>query len=126
VVYFFLKMGTYSFPKQRKLKSKKRFQFVYTHAKSKANPWAVLYYVPARNLQIGLAVGKRLGCACVRNHVKRMMRETFRFYQQKIKPGYHLIWVARNKLIRGNLEIYKKTLLTLCQEADILIESENG
>jgi len=126
VVYFFLKMSSYSFPKQRKLKSKKRFQFVYTHAKSKANPWAALYYIPAQNLQIGLAVGKRLGCAYVRNHIKRMMREAFRLHQQQIKPGYHLIWVARSKLIRGNLETYEKTLLTLCQEADVLIESEIG
>ena len=126
MVYFFLVMGNFSFPKHRKLKSKKRFQFVYTHAKSKVNSWSALYYAPAEDLKIGFAAGKRLGCAFVRNHVKRMMREAFRLHQQEIKPGYHLVWVARNKLIRANLEIYVKTLLTLCREADILIESENG
>ena len=119
-------MKQFGFPKRRRLKAKKRFQFVYKHAKSRANAWSALYFFPSGELKIGFAVGKKLGCAVIRNHVKRMMREAFRRHWQQFKPGFHLIWVARYKLIRADLATYEKTLLALACEAKILIESENG
>ncbi|MCQ2361562.1 MAG: ribonuclease P protein component [Acidaminococcaceae bacterium] len=119
-------MHNFSFPKQNKLKKKKHFQFVYQRGKAHANLFGAIYVMKGEGLQIGLAVGKKLGHAVVRNHIKRMMREAFRLHHEQIKPGYHLIWVARYKLVHAGLANFEMTLLTLCREAGILIESENG
>lgn len=119
-------MHKFSFPKSNKLKKSKHFQFVYRRGKCLTNPLAVLYILKGQGLQIGLAAGKKLGNAVVRNHVKRMMREAFRHHRTEIQAGYHLIWVARNKLVRANLAAYETVLLDLCRRAGILNENENG
>lgn len=119
-------MANLSFPKNVRLKKKKHFQFVYQRGKSFAVPTSALYVIRGDGLQIGLAVGKKLGCAVVRNHVKRMMREAFRRHRNEIKSGYHLIWVARYKLVRGGLADYEMALVNLCRRAGVLIENENG
>lgn len=119
-------MRKFIFPKINRLKRKKHFQFVYQRGKSRVNPYGALYIIKGKGLQIGFAVGKKLGHAVVRNHIKRMMREAFRLHREQIKPDYHLIWVARYKLVHANLANFEMTLLTLCREAGILIESENG
>ena len=117
-------MREFSFPKSNRLKKKKHFQFVYRRGKAVLLPYAVLYVLKGKGLQIGLAVGKKLGNAVVRNHVKRMMREVFRKNRIKIKAGYHLIWVARHKLVRGNLTCYEKVFQDLCQKANLIVNED--
>lgn len=62
------------------IKSKKGFQLVYSSGRSCVDSLSVIYVLtfPSDKVQIGLAVGKKLGNAVLRNHVKRMMREVFR------------------------------------------------
>ena len=83
----------FTFKKINKLKSKKSFQFVYGKGRTVVDPMSVFYIVADQgdSLKIGLAGGKKLGCAVVRNRVKRLMRETLRMHQAQLKKGYHLL-----------------------------------
>lgn len=119
-------MHKFGFPKSSRLKNKKRFQFVYQRGKAYVVPCGALYVFPAQDLKIGLAVGKKLGCAVVRNHVKRMMREAFRHHRNKFSPKFHLIWVARYKLVRADLADFERTLLVLAGRAGILVKSADN
>jgi ribonuclease P protein component len=108
--------------KQVRLRKSKKFQFVYTTGKSYANKLAVLYVMPNEQnlLHVGFAAGKRLGCAVVRNRVKRLLREAYRLNQDKVTQGYDLILVGRQPIVKTGLADVEKAFLDLCKRARIL------
>ena len=104
------------------MRKSKKFQFVYTTGKSYANKFAVLYVVPNQQnqRQIGFAAGKRLGCAVVRNRVKRLLREVYRLNQNKLGNGFDLIVVGRQPIVTAGFSDVEKAFLDLCKRARIL------
>lgn len=46
--------------------------------------------------RLGLVVGKRVGNACIRNLVKRRVREFFRVNRQIFPPGVDIVIIAKN------------------------------
>jgi ribonuclease P protein component len=44
--------------------------------------------------RLGLAVGRKVGKACVRNRIKRRLREYFRLSRDKMPPETDLVFVA--------------------------------
>ena len=114
----------YTFKKLNKLKSKKSFQVVYGKGRTVVDALSVFYILAdqGEDLQIGLAVGKKLGCAVVRNHVKRLMREVFRKHQAELKKGYHIVWVARKKLTKADYKTFERVFLRLAKRAALLQE----
>jgi ribonuclease P protein component len=109
-------------PKKIKLKHNSNFQAVYKTGRSFANKMAVLYVVPAEagNGCIGFAAGKRLGCAVVRNRVKRLLREAYRLNQHRIRAEYNLILVGRQRAVGADYSSVAKAFLDLCGKARIL------
>jgi ribonuclease P protein component len=45
--------------------------------------------------RLGVAVSRKVGKACVRNRIKRMIREYFRLNKHKLPPKTDLVFVAR-------------------------------
>lgn len=111
----------YTFRKINRLKSKKSFQVVYTKGRSVVDGMSVFYILPeAGALKIGMAVGKKLGCAVQRNRMKRLMREVFRLHKSEIKEGYHIIWVARRKLAKADFKTFERVFCRLAKRAALL------
>jgi len=78
------------------LKKRQDFQRVYSQGKYVADSLFVAYAL-ANDLQknrLGLTVSKKVGCAVVRNRVKRWLKESFR---AKIGQacGYDFVFIAR-------------------------------
>ena len=48
--------------------------------------------MPAR---LGVTVTRKVGCAVVRNRIKRFVREAFRRKRGNFTPGYDMVWVAK-------------------------------
>ncbi len=120
----FMQKKCYSLKKSNRLKSKQKFQEVYNQGRSVIDGMSVLYILPdpTGNVKIGLAVGKKLGCAAVRNHIKRMMREVFRKYKSELKEGHFIIWVARQRLVTADLKSFEDVFLRLTKKAGLLKE----
>ncbi len=114
----------FAFKKINKLKSKKSFQYVYGKGVTFVDPLSVFYILSGQEqeVKLGLAVGKKLGCAVVRNRIKRMMREVFRMHQAELKGGYHIVWVARRKLTRADYKTFERAFLRLAKRAALLRE----
>lgn len=112
----------FPFKKENRLKSKRSFQFVYTKGHSYVDGMSVLYVLPQQEeeMKLGCAVGKKLGCAVVRNHVKRLMREVFRQHRAELKKGYHIIWMARRNIVKADFKTYEKVFLRLVKRAALL------
>ena len=94
-------MKEFTFPKSNKIKAKKEFQNVYEKGHS-------------------VAVGKKVGNAVIRNHIKRMMREVFRMHKAELKSNFRVIWVARKRLAQADYKTYERVFLRLAKRAALL------
>lgn len=112
----------FSFKKENRIKSKNDFQIVYKTGRSVVDSMSVMYVLAndEKNIKIGLAVGKKMGNAVVRNRVKRLMREVFRHRRSELKDSIHIIWVARKKLIAADIYTYDRIFMRLAKRAGIL------
>ncbi len=115
----------YSFKKIDRIKSKKSFQAVYNQGHSFVDKMSIFYVIADQDesVRLGLAVGKKLGCAVVRNHLKRMMREIFRKHKYELKKGYRIVWVARKRLVNADLEVFEATFSRLAKKAALFKEA---
>ncbi|MCL1883590.1 MAG: ribonuclease P protein component [Defluviitaleaceae bacterium] len=83
------------------LKKKLDYKRAYSRKKSVAGSLFVVY-AAANNLgqhRLGLSVSKKVGCAVVRNRVRRLVKENCRFiFTERISPNgqaFDLIVIAR-------------------------------
>lgn len=80
-----------------RLKKRGEFRKVYENGRSLANRVCVVYILkrPGEPSRVGLAVGKKIGKATVRNRIKRVFRESVRSLLGRVRPGYWIILIAR-------------------------------
>lgn len=116
------KFKKFKFTKADRIKSKKGFQLVYSSGRSVVDALSVIYVLTSNGekAKIGLAVGKKLGPAVMRNRIKRMMREVFRVRKHELKPGVNIIWVARKKLVAADYNTYDRVFMRLAKRAGLL------
>ncbi len=108
------------------LKRRSDFQRVYRTGRSWANRYFVLYVFASDYLdgKVGFAAGKKLGCAVVRNRVKRLLRESYRKNQAQIKPGLALLLVGRKAMVDVKCDVVEKAFVSLGRRAGIFEETE--
>ena len=107
--------------RKKMLKDKKAFQRVYEKGRSFVNRDIVLYMG-----LVGFAAGKKLGCAVVRNRVKRLLREAYRKHQDELKEGYAIILVGRKPIIDKKGQEVECTYLSLGRKAGIFIGTQTA
>ena len=87
-----------------------------------ANSYLVLY--ARRNHsghnRVGLTVSKKLGCAVVRNRVRRRLREVYRLHEACFAPGWDIVVVARSRCVGADFGKLTQAFLSLAEKAGIL------
>ena len=87
-----------------------------------ANSCIVLYARPNRTggNRVGVTVSKKLGCAVVRNRVRRRLREVYRLNEERFAPGWDIVVVARSRCIGASFPKLTESYLSLAEKAGIL------
>lgn len=70
--------------------------------------------------QFGLITTRRLGCAVVRNRVRRRLREIIRQDQAQLTPGIHLVMIARWRSAEASLDELRSDWRRIARRAGIL------
>ncbi len=94
------------------IKKNHEFHRAYHRGKSFATHTVVAYALRNRNgiNQLGLTVSKKIGGAVQRNRAKRMMREAYRFLENRVKGGLDVVIVARTRCVYAPLVEIQKDL----------------
>lgn len=91
-----------------------------------ANSYLVLYACKNRSAtnRVGVTVSKKLGCAVVRNRIRRRLREAYRLNEDKFQPGWDIVVVARSRCLNAEFTKLCEAYLTLAAKAGILEGAE--
>ena len=72
--------------------------------------------------RIGFAVSRQYRSDVARNRMKRLLREAYRGYVSRIKPGWDLILTARHQEPWPTYDQIKRDVGRLLAKADLLID----
>ena len=88
------------------------------------NSYLVLYARKNRTAtnRVGVTVSKKLGCAVVRNRIRRRLREIYRLNEARFAPGWDIVVVARSRCANADFGKLTKAYLSLAEKAGILQE----
>jgi ribonuclease P protein component len=102
---------------------KKRWEFVrvYSSGRSLANEIAVIYWfkneLPVT--RVGFSVSKKVGNAVVRNRLRRLFREAFRLYADKVQPGVDIVFIVRRSAVGSNFHDIENAISRLITRAGL-------
>ena len=100
------------------LKKNAQFKYVYRRGTSGGSHEMVMLYARANNtLKVGFSVGKKLGCAVVRNRIKRRFRAACAPLLPQMKPGLY-VFIARQGAITADFD-------KLCRSMQYLLRKQN-
>jgi ribonuclease P protein component len=94
------------------LRDQKDFVRVYKSGKSKGSKYVVVLY---RNNNLdytrtAFVSSKKVGNSVCRNRSRRLMRESYNSFKDRIKKGYDIVFVARNSINDAKEKEVEKSL----------------
>ena len=94
------------------------------HTSGQADGFLVLYARKNRSdcNRVGITVSKKLGKAHVRNRTRRRIREVYRLNEEKFRPGWDIVVVARSRAVEAPFDKLTKSYLSLAKKAGLLRE----
>ncbi len=108
-----------------RLKKEKDFDFVFKKGKRIYSSNLSLVYLTADCLKVGFAVSKKHGSSVQRNRIKRILRESFRSFQPKIRQNFFFVFIPK---VSENLslDLVKSEMEYILNKAKAFIEEENA
>jgi len=90
-------MKKFSFTKNDRIIKKTDFNKLYKEGKKFYTKHFIVIVSPSgfSERRVGITVSKRVGGACVRNQVKRLLREFFRLNKKTLPPSRDFLFIAK-------------------------------
>ena len=102
------------------IKENSDFKRAYYRGKSVVKRRLVIYFRKNKYEfnRLGLTVSPKIGCAVVRNRIRRLIKENYRVLQG-LKEGYDIVIVARSSSLNASFDEIGKDLLKGLSEASL-------
>ncbi|MCL2125782.1 MAG: ribonuclease P protein component [Oscillospiraceae bacterium] len=103
------------------LKKNHEFKRLYNKGKSAASQCAVVYCIRTGKTRkrLGITVSAKIGGAVQRNRIRRRLKEIYRLNEDKIKPGYDIVIVARTRSRYAEYKEIESSVITLFKKLNI-------
>ncbi|TFB21147.1 ribonuclease P protein component [Filobacillus milosensis] len=108
--------------KEYRIKKNEEFQKILRRGQSFANRQLVLYYFNKKDqshFRVGLSVGKKIGNAVKRNEIKRYLRHALIDMEDRIRPDYDFIIIARKPTNQMTFNEIKKSLTHVLKKTNM-------
>ncbi len=104
------------------IKENKDFKKLYYRGKSVANDILVVYFRqnPYPYCRLGLTVSGKVGKAVVRNRVRRLIKESYRLMEDRIRKSMDIVVVARVKAASADFHAVNRALEKALEKSGIL------
>ena len=110
------------------IKRRHEFKQLFSKGKIVYNKNFTFYYLKNKLSinQLGIAVSKKSGNAVDRNRIKRLIRENYKIFEEKLSTGYNLLFSVNKKCQIKEINFYdvKKEMERALKKAELL-EEEN-
>ena len=108
--------------RQYRLNGRSAFRRVWSEGLSVSLSFLVLLYVPnsLETTRFGVAAGKSLGSAVLRNRAKRRIRASLQDIFPRVKPGWDILIIARRQVSKIDYKELNSSLTKLFAKADLL------
>lgn len=106
------------------IKKNKDFLKLYKKGKYYVAKYLVLYALNNRSNinRLGITASKKFGGSVKRNRMRRLIRESYRYYESQLKEGFDLVFVARSCEELPNFSEVKKEMKYLLKKLEIFKE----
>lgn len=112
--------------KKHRLRANADIERLRREGRALVHPLLVLSVLPNESdySRFGFAVGRRIGKAVKRNHVKRQLREAVRsrLQRQEIAAGWDVLLIARHPILAASFQQVDETIGLLLRRAGVLDE----
>lgn len=106
------------------IKRNNDFRSIYKRGKSSVSPVLAVYARKNKltSNRLGITVSTKVGCAVVRNRVRRRIREAYRRNEMCFLPGRDIVVVARVRAASSTYHEIEKNLLRIAKDLSLLSE----
>ncbi|WP_170200178.1 ribonuclease P protein component [Litorilinea aerophila] len=111
-----------------RVRDNKRFQEIRRRGRSYSDALLVLCALPndLPYSRFGFSVSSRIGNAVARNRIKRRLREAVRLRMDSVKPGWDVVFIARNPIRSADYQAMDAACARLLRRAHLLRDSDTG
>lgn len=105
----------HSFPKSSRLLKRNEFIDVHKNKTCVVGKYLKIAVTkqPKKSLKLGITASKFFGCAVIRNHFKRKVREAFRLSKDQLPNNRHIIVYPRKEAQKASMHEIQKELIEL-------------
>ncbi len=105
------------------IKKNEEFKLVYKNGVSYANKLLVMYVMKTdKKSRIGISVSKKVGNSVVRHRLTRLVRESFRLNEGKLKYNADIVVVLRVQAKDMGYKEINSSFLHLCRLHKLIVE----
>ncbi|MDP4119017.1 MAG: ribonuclease P protein component [Bacillota bacterium] len=100
------------------------FRRLYSKGKSAAYFDMVVYTMKngAGQNRLGITASTKIGCAVVRNRIRRRIREAYRSIEDNVLPGVNIVVVARSSIKDRPMPLVRDSLRKLLKKVDVWVD----
>ena len=108
------------------LRQNYEFARVYQKGRYLSSRHVVLHYLRRQGgqMRLGITASRQISGSIRRNRIKRLLRESYRLVEGRVKPGYDLILVGRSTAADPDLHCVLPDVIRLLQRAGLFDDTD--